>query len=121
MASRSKYVNNTNGVSLLALFRTATGSRVDGIRKLVAGYLNPNSVPELTLDDPVWIFMGGPSYRWPGFEVPTDNKARVSQLRDIGSHFERLRATYERVVLEGMHRETAMLQDGRFRVRSIIH
>ncbi|KAF4995876.1 hypothetical protein FGRMN_4833 [Fusarium graminum] len=48
---KQRYVSNPDGASLLALLRATPAFHVDGFRKLLAGHLNPNPVPELTLID----------------------------------------------------------------------
>ncbi|KAL5616143.1 hypothetical protein FOBRF1_004891 [Fusarium oxysporum] len=52
--SRRIYISNPNGVSILALLRTATPSHVYGFRKLFAGYLNPDPIADLSLSDANW-------------------------------------------------------------------
>ncbi|KAH7269391.1 uncharacterized protein BKA55DRAFT_588120 [Fusarium redolens] len=49
-----RYISNPNGVSILALLRTAPASHVFGFRKLFAGYLNPNPIADLSLSDANW-------------------------------------------------------------------
>ncbi|EMT61293.1 hypothetical protein FOC4_g10014347 [Fusarium odoratissimum] len=53
-SSRRIYISNSNGVSILALLRTAPASHVSGFRKLFAGYRDPNPIADLSLSDADW-------------------------------------------------------------------
>ncbi|KAM0343197.1 hypothetical protein ACHAPU_008790 [Fusarium lateritium] len=89
---RRIYINNPNGVSILALLRTAPASQVFGLRNLFASYLNPNPVPELGASDLDWwhsCFLI--AYTLPFLAIGTQNRSDTRTFSNDKS----LRARYD--------------------------
>ncbi|KAJ4062974.1 hypothetical protein NW753_004442 [Fusarium oxysporum] len=92
-SSRRIYISNPNGVSILALLRTAPASHVSGFRKLFAGYLNPNPIADLSLSDANWWGAANfvISFNLPFFAIDTQDNQDSRTLS--GNQY--LRARYD--------------------------
>ncbi|KAJ4058933.1 hypothetical protein NW756_000492 [Fusarium oxysporum] len=90
-SSRRIYISNPNGVSILALLRTAPASHVSGFRKLFAGYLNPNPIADLSLSDANWWGAANfvISFNLPFFAIDTQDN-QDSQLASLEKELEKI-------------------------------